>query len=428
MIYSHAPKRHSITNGVGVVNPFPSWIVALQLTLAIFGYPLVGIVGSLVSPDSGTAAIVFRGFVVLLSISMTIFALRQGQGNGRLDGVLMMLLTIYSLRLLIDSVRGGFPETGWDATQFFGFTVTPLVGLLMLSNYRETHRETLLAFLVGTFATCLFAVLAIGGVSALAMATDDFQGRAALARLNPIAVGHMAASTIIAAIAISENCRKTLLIRLGVLLVICAGFYCLYIAGSRGPLLSFGMAFLAFLIVRGRWKSVVGVVVISICLTIWSSSSDGNFLDRLQEIGSDQSSLGRLDLQQLAFSEFLDSPIIGSAHVETLTGGYPHNIVLDAAMSTGLIGLGLLLWVLVRVGIACARLLRGGEVLLPLLAIQYTIAAQFSGSMFSSPEFWTCAALTLAVAQRRSAVTTVVGDRPGAGQPAGKGAPLPTAG
>ncbi len=391
--------REPLSASQGGTGALYSKLVTIQFALAILGYPVVGVLGSLLAPESSAGAVAYRASAVGLSIVMVGLSLWERRASGRLDLTLAALLLVYSLRLLIDFYSGQFPELGWNAAQFYGFCVVPLLGVAVLSNFRSADQDTKFMFIVGLLVCCLFTAMVLAGVSSVSLATEEFQGRVAVARLNPISVGHMGASTIIASLAMIFEHRGGSRTKPFLFLAFAAALYCLFVAESRGPLLSLGVAVLALLAVKRRWKSMSFLFAIGFGYALWSSNSGGGLFDRLREIGSDQSSLSRLDLQSLAFSEFIQSPILGSAHVELLTGGYSHNLLLDAAMSTGVIGLGLLVWLLIKLGGACVRLLRAGQLLLPLLAIQYTAAAQFSGSMFSSPEFWMCAALALSAAR-----------------------------
>ncbi|MES2096940.1 MAG: O-antigen ligase family protein [Pseudomonadota bacterium] len=372
--------------------------MSAQFALTILGYPIVGVLSSLLGSESSVAAIALRGLMVAVSLLMVALSLRRSSVAGGISTSFVALFFVYSLRLLIDYYSGDYPTVGWDATQYYGFCMVPLFGLVALSGSRDADRDMTVMFLAGFFVCALFAVVTIAGVNAVS--TEEFQGRVSVARLNPISVGHMAVSTIIAALAVVMHERPSRFARPLAIVASCAALYCLVITESRGPLLSLGGAALVFLAIKRQWKALIVFAVVGFAIAMWSNETGGGVLDRLQGIGTDQSSLERLDVQALAIAQFVKSPIFGGAHVEIVTGAYPHNILLDAAMSTGLIGLLLLLWIFVRLVIGCRNLLRRGEILLPLLATQYAIGAQFSGSMFGSPEFWTCTALVLAVTSR----------------------------
>ena len=91
-----------------------------------------------------------------------------------------------------------------------------------------------------------------------------------------------------------------------------------------------------------------------------------------------------------AWQQFLEKPILGSALLEETSGFYPHNLVLEAFMATGIIGGCAYLLLIALMLNASIRLLikADGYEWLALLAIMYLVGAQFSGSHWGFNAHW----------------------------------------
>lgn len=131
--------------------------------------------------------------------------------------------------------------------------------------------------------------------------------------------------------------------------------------GSRGPLLVLGVTTLftmgiAFLKPGRRARSllIVAILAITVAGVFVSGLVPATSLERFsglidQEQGIDTSSQARLMVMQVAWHLFTTSPFIGrgTGSVSAFDVGreltYPHNILLELAAETGIVGLGLYL-------------------------------------------------------------------------------------
>ncbi|MBM4258951.1 MAG: hypothetical protein FJ147_24005 [Deltaproteobacteria bacterium] len=97
----------------------------------------------------------------------------------------------------------------------------------------------------------------------------------------------------------------------------------------------------------------------------------------------------RLDLWQSAWEDFLDHPLAGRA-MEGRYDIYPHNLLVESFMATGMFGGGAFLWLLLLGLRAALRLIwRSHEHgWIGLLFIQMTVYGCFSGSLWSLSGFW----------------------------------------
>jgi O-antigen ligase len=107
----------------------------------------------------------------------------------------------------------------------------------------------------------------------------------------------------------------------------------------------------------------------------------------------------RIELMQNAWSQFLDAPAFGSALVELKSGFYPHNVIIESFMATGLPG-GMAFTVLVvATSLAALRISWSNSPIawVGLIYLQYLSGAQVSGALSTSDTMWCymCAVIVL---------------------------------
>ena len=211
--------------------------------------------------------------------------------------------------------------------------------------------------------------------------------------VEPITLGHTAASALIAALCVTCYRPDRVAWAFTIAAAVAAGM-CLVLAGSRGPVIAFALCGILFAAGTGRW----GWLALTLLLIVPQGlDADGELWRRFSTTAEDNSSLERLLLQGNAIQQFMARPLFGSAYVELELLSYPHNLMIETAMALGFVGIGVLaavLWRAARNGVA---LIRHGNVLVPLLFAQYLVAAQFSGSIWGNASLWACAALLVGV-------------------------------
>jgi O-antigen ligase len=131
----------------------------------------------------------------------------------------------------------------------------------------------------------------------------------------------------------------------------------------------------------------------------------------------DRSASMRIELMTSAWHGFKAQPLFGSGFEERTSGYYPHNVVVEAFMATGMLG-GVIFLLLIAMTLRAAlrlMLARDSQSWLAVLCIQYLVAAQFSGALYASMPMWglMCATMSRHVAVGRANLRTV---RPNADQ------------
>lgn len=371
---------------------------SILLLLSILGYPVIGVVTSYYFIESSDVAIAFRALVVLCAAFGILLGLIRLpiRTLSFLPPVILLFYLLYSMRLVADALTGQFPGIGIDALYFYGTCVIPSLAMCVLVKYRDPSRDAPLFLVVGGFLCTAILIMSLTGITGNLSSPEALQGRLALGKLNPITIGHSGVTTIIAGIALYFERGQSNKLKLAAIPICAIAVACIIYAASRGPVVSLVGAIMALLVFQRRWSLLVLVATASMIVAFNTIRFEGALFERLLSVGVDMSSMERIHMQALALQQFLASPLTGSAYVELVSGYYPHNIILDAAMSLGVIGLFLMLWILVSGGIAAVKHMAAGELMLPLLAVQYVLAVQFSGAVVNSAEFWTAFALLLA--------------------------------
>ena len=105
----------------------------------------------------------------------------------------------------------------------------------------------------------------------------------------------------------------------------------------------------------------------------------------------------RFDLWQGAWEDFVENPLTGRAF-DGRYGTYPHNLLLESFMATGIVGGLSFLWILLNGVQAAWQLIRHSteHAWLGFLFFQMTVYAMFSGALWSHFGFWYILAAVLA--------------------------------
>jgi O-antigen ligase len=368
---------------------------ALLFALALFGYPVVGSIISLMQVDSRTLSIPFRMGVALFSVWMILFSRRA-----RIDGLRKVMLAIwflYIIRLLHDWLGPNLQGADYALQFFIASAVLPGFALMKAQCF-EPRRFALVAFLVASAGALmgLFAGL-FGGAD---VTEGGVSGRLSLSALNPVSLGEQATAAILCGIVLWRDSRS-----LGRLLL--AGTFvllmtCLVLTGSKGPLLQLLACLGLWAIRRGH---VLKLGVFGLPVLAWFVLSSGNPLaDRLADAGEDSSTVDRVVMISDSIDQIEGSPIIGSAFVELNSGFYPHNIFVEAGLAFGL-PVALVFAGMIAVGMRRAwKTLRTGNDLLGLLFFQGLIDATLAGSIYGMIELWVLLAMLPGPTRRALAV------------------------
>lgn len=155
------------------------------------------------------------------------------------------------------------------------------------------------------------------------------------ATVNPLSLSYSAAiSAGLAWVQLQQGHSSR---QLNIMIIIFAVFGML-LGSSKGAMLGFVLAF----VLVGRKKQAFSVSswvsVTILCLGVYAvvQNSTSNLFHRFTELGTDNSSVQRIQYYRDALAEFSHNPIWGG-QIE-LNGTYPHNFFIELLMCTGLVG------------------------------------------------------------------------------------------
>jgi hypothetical protein len=397
------------------IEPSVSNIARLQkigaiilLILVSFGYPLTALIVTFLRLDTQALSIPYRLAVMALSIVVILSGLFT-KFRGRLDFWLTLFLVAYLFRLIYDytnnSIIGNI-----EAIQFYVAVV--LIPLLAINLGGGAD-----------FAESVFAkLLIVGGTAATSMALlAQFLGlgynpweiygttdvRLGFEALNPISLGHVAATTALTSVYILAGSNLALRWRVLALAGVGMSGALLINAGSRGALIAFTISIGWFGLTKIKRLAVIGpVLTLALFLGVSQTSvfqaTVGSFTGGL---ASDASGLQRLNAQATAIEDFIESPVFGKHYInpDLESGNYPHNLFIESAMALGIFGLVLFIIVTFR---SIKKLFGDFGLIHPLLSlifIQFFVSSFISGSLWASHAFFIyfMIALTAISDQRR---------------------------
>ena len=379
-----------------------STLAGALLLWSIIGFPFVASTLNMLGLPSTGIVIVARTIVLAMSVVMigAGLALRWSTYNAAFV-LFLAFFAAYMMRITYDTVNPSH-LLGRPAYMYWTFGVgvcfVPALALALFARHLDVirvYRPLILMIVV-------VLLLAIWGGSTRMVGSqgDEFDtGRLALGSLNPISLGHVGGSLVILVYwrvrMLGEGfARMCLSLGLGLL-----GLYVLFAAGSRGPLVALILAVMFFEVVKGGRAAIFLTVAAAPFLAgltfdlAWIEPVLGtSMFSRLDTAldGTDASSAGRLAQISSAWEMFLNSPLWGAALEDPTFAIYPHNIIVEAFMATGIFGgtmlialLGMTIWLAFRLARSNPFLSVYGA-----LFVQYAVAAQFSGAIYTSSTTW----------------------------------------
>lgn len=362
-------------------NRLASWL----LVCCVIGYAPVGLVGSLFDLTRELTSIPFR--TIVLTISLYLISRSWTRATPMGVGLLLFFWSAYLLRLLWDWSTG-VPKMGEAVVFFAGTVMLPSLAIGLVGVRAIDPRLTALR----TFA--------IGSAfSALSVFSYHFEfgrvseaipqgGRLEFDTVNTISIGHAAVTTLIAALCLSTIYRS-IASRAALLGLSAAALAALVLSGARGPAVALAGCLVAFAVMTRRWHWLPMIVVAAILAIQATELELIRRLHVLFDPGTDDASaLERLALIRNAVAQFIENPLLGGPLLDPDYLSYPHNLFLEAAMAMGIVGLLLLLIILARAAIRAIVIVRRGDLFVPLLLLQYFIAAQFSGAIWGWSAMW----------------------------------------
>jgi O-antigen ligase len=369
----------------------------MLLALALFGYPVVGSIISLLQIDSRALSVPFRVAVALLSVRVMLTTRTL-----KLDGLRRLMLLVwflYIIRLLHDWFGPNLAGADY-AFQFFVMTSVLPGFALMKAQAFEQRRFAFIVFVVAS-AGALLGLFA-GLFGSPEAADGGSQGRLSLTALNPVTLGNQATGAILCGAVLWRESKLRHRLILGCSFGLLMS--CLVLTGSKGPLLQLVLCLGLWALRRG-FALRLGLIAVPIAAFLLVSSSNP-LADRLAASGDDSSTVDRIVMISDSLEQIKTSPLIGSAFVELNSGFYPHNIFLEAGLALG-VPLALVFTGMIFVGINRAwKTLKTDYDLLGLLFFAGLLDATLAGAIWGMIQLWVILAMLPVAAAGRAVRNT----------------------
>jgi hypothetical protein len=308
----------------------------------------------------------FYGGLALAYLFGGLLAALQKNEEIHLGAIDLAFLSFLFLTPLSTLIFSAYNQTAWRKLSYVPLlALAPYVGTCLLGTKERLKRFlTVCAAVPGLFLIPSFYELLANPVfrvnprpGSLRVETDRFSlYRFEGVQANPILLSVMFAILIlISTIWFIEQraaLKKWRLWAIAYLLVFILSLFLVLRIGSRGSLLSLGLAMAIYIFFLSRWKfrtrmiALAGILILGFILYSFMPGVISNFYKYTftaeAKTSPGSSIFWRLTFFRNAFAEFRQHPVFGIGFGNSAGGkGYPHNILLEAAAEMGLIGLSL---------------------------------------------------------------------------------------
>ncbi|MER8595868.1 O-antigen ligase family protein [Mesorhizobium sp. M1182] len=356
---------------------------AWSFALAIAGYPLVGVLSSVSAAADDKLSIAFRVLVVFLCGLSFLFSGRQKAWRFG-DAWLFCFAGLYMSKVGIDyRVDGDSDNLVFAVTT----SVLPTAFLALSTNRWSEINAAWAVFVVGALTVVGIVWLQYSGSSAVMFDNSD---RVYFERLNPISIGHAGLTALIASYTLMRTPQGKI-VKSAILTVVALSAFTMYLASARGPLVAMLCCVALFPMLRPRLKTIImGWVLLGGIVLVLATADMTPLVDKFHLTTSGtaatNSNVGRLEFIASSWELFQQNPLFGYGTHPPF--GYPHNMFVEILQAMGLLGMAIFVGVFVKIAMAVRFLADRRLVLLPLLATQAFVGAQFSGSLWGSASLW----------------------------------------
>ena len=391
-----------------------SFCVALLYALVISGYAFIANIPILLDIQSRLFGISLRTLILLLSLAIILLLgiKRRKLYAGPLWLPLSIFWVLYIGKIGLDTLVIQAPRSH-PGIEYYAFSIgSCLIPMLAFMVYQDvkTIRRAFKAILSVSATAVLLLLMNILVIKVDANYWEEM-GRLGVTVLNPISIGHLAATlTILSGFALTGCVSTSRKEKSFAFVFVMLGMATLILAASKGPILALiivGLAMVWMVSGSKRWgigrllSNGVLIVVVVWVPWIFALNHGSSMLHRLSMLsaGSDAGVYTRIEMLIRAWEQFLKSPLLGGALELEGYSSYPHNVLLESFMATGIIG-GLAFTILILVSTWRAfRVIRRNNQYswVGLLYLQYMVGALVSGALAFSATMWSLMGAVIAV-------------------------------
>ena len=385
------------------------------LLWSILGFPFLALVTDRLNLPTSQISVAMRALAVGAAFLLIIVAKRPPQ-----KVILILFLffwSVYFYRLMLATFLDLEDLSLPDSTYWIwalGVCFLPALAVLINSDDSFFDRLFHRLLVIGVAAMCL--AISSGNTlveNSLGQIYDS--NRLNISSLNPISMGHLGATALLMSICVLFSEKAAKREQCVAILIVALGVTTLILANSRGPQVATagGIALLFLAGAHRKRTLLIGLVLAAITIFLAAYEyeflfSEAGILRRFVALsqGGDASSYARVVSYQGGWSQFLQSPFWGHSIEEKITQFYPHNVILEALMATGILG-GIPFILLI--GCAVVRIWKlirhaSPHLWIAVIAFQYILGGMLSGAIYASGTMWVLMGLVLSPSLRTGLV------------------------
>lgn len=384
-----------------------SSLLAWLYGLVLAGYPLLANFSVYLDLQGRLVGMASKGMILLLSIVMILWI---GVIRGRLYlGLATIPLFVFWIlflgRIFVDTIVDPANLSN-PPFEYFVFAVgaclIPMVAFMVRPSAYALERAFNLTYALAVLAGSLLLL------NMLFVRSDasywSVMGRLGAETVNPITIGHLGATIVILSgmkFLTSSSSARSSSDRYIAFTTLFIGLVALVLSASKGPVLALLVALVLFAVINipKRSNTLRSIAVATVLLlgttlgaVMLASYLGSSMLHRVEMLvqGYDAGTNTRLNLLSEAWEMFLRYPLSGGGLELQGYGSYPHNVVVESFMTTGILG-GVAFTCVLFFSLAQAVRLTyysPHHAWVALVYIQYMVGALVSGALAYSTIMW----------------------------------------
>lgn len=388
-----------------------------MLALLTFSYPISAAIPTLLHLPTTPVNIAFRGLYVIMSLYVIMASIfKKKTYQFRWYNVLMFAFWIcYIIRLVYDFEFSHVEPYKLPKETIYMFAIgnciLPSFAMMSTSRYIDLKQLEKVSFGIIIVSNILILILLatqVGLSIQMFIVRNLVRGANDSSAINEITISFSGCQLIIVALnMLLMGGKFNRLNRILLVFCIFLGLFNLFAGGSRSPMILFVLMLLytlGFYFYRyhrfTRFISNLKVFIFICFVAILGffavsalSGVDFALLNRLKDTAEDRQKGGKelRDFEQeAAWNDFLSSPIIGHQFVNSYDKTYPHNTLLETLMALGIVGATMFFPYIGKFVIELFRLPFKYPIVFKfstLVGLSFLVS-QFSGSLWSSVDFW----------------------------------------
>ena len=337
-----------------VLNHYLIWIIGLLAC----GFPLIAFTTVSLGIVSTPFSIAYR--FIMLTMCLFLFLVLLAKGLKRLNYGIFFLLcfwAIYSIRLIwdisIDPIEFPKEYTPFYLYSFaFGNCLIPFIIIGVFGREVDISKLIFFIFILLALQNILLFKYLIqeNGFSIKVLAERQALGFKNKAVLNPISLSRAGGFLVILCLCYLSIIKSSFKLKLITVPILLISIYILLSGSSRGPLLFTILSIFLIFCFKfyigswiGRIRIIISIVLFGILFSAIAvkyniNSKKIGALSRLEKTVNRKTKDDREKVWALAKEQIRDNPILGDQFLTKRVNFYPHNILLEVPMATGVVG------------------------------------------------------------------------------------------